>query len=69
MALKPFALILCLHVAVHHVANSYHLKLSSEMRSFSSETILCHNSTQRVTVQYSLSEHTFNMLKTKKEPI
>jgi hypothetical protein len=22
MALKPFALILCLHVAVHHVANS-----------------------------------------------
>jgi hypothetical protein len=22
MALKPFALILCLHVAVHHVANN-----------------------------------------------
>jgi hypothetical protein len=29
MALKPFALILCLHVAVHHVANSYISPLST----------------------------------------
>ncbi len=49
MALKPFALILCLHIAVHHVANSKVICHETEM-------VACHARRGGVTVTDSMGK-------------